>query len=851
MENGRDTHKFKQFRLTPIIELIIIIFLGNIVFALSARYDALEHFLELSKRYEKWNLDEILLLSFYFSIAMFIFALRRWREKRKNLEALHKNEERFSIAMEAARDGLWEWNITTGDTYFSPAFFRMLGYELEKTAGAIQDWIDLVHPDDREHALLANRECIENRRESFQVEFRMKAQNGDWRWILGRGKAVKRANDGKALLMVGTHVDITEQKRIEEELCESRGKYQAIIEAFDGLIYVCSSDFKIEYMNRALIERTGYNAVGKLCYEILHDRDSVCPWCVNDEVLAGRTVRWELQSPKDRRWYYVVNVPVYRHDGSILKQAMIMDITDRKQAEESLRENRELLRVVVEGTSDAVFVKDLAGRYRLLNGAASRLVGKSPDEVIGRDDTYIFPAEEARTMMEGDRSVMDAGATSTYEEYLTSATGEHLVFLSTKGPLFDEQGNVTGLFGISRDITTIKRAETERLELERKLQHSQKLESLGVLAGGIAHDFNNILTIILGNLELAGLKISVDTPVLEKIELAIKACNRAADLIRMMLAYTGKGVSAPAKIRLNEVICENEPFILAYVHRKVEFNISLGPDIPLIEADKSQILQIIINLVINASEAIGDGTGAITLCTGIKDCDDNDLAASRVEEKPPAGRFAYLEVSDSGCGMDDETLQRVFEPFFTTKFLGRGLGLSAVQGIVRTHNGAILLESVPGLGSRFCVLLPIYENDIVNKPEFILPASQSELTTAAHRKVLVVDDEEQVRDMCIAFLEHLGFHSVSAANGHEALDIFSKNADEIGLIILDLTMPVMDGARVFHELKRIRQDVAVILSSGYSEEKVLERFADDKPEGFVQKPFQMTELKEKIEQVIR
>ncbi len=521
------------------------------------------------------------------------------------------------------------------------------------------------------------------------------------------------------------------------------------------------------------------------------------------------------------------------------------DITERKRADDYLRESRELLNAIVEGTSDSIYAKDLNGRFRLFNTAASRLTGKSTEETLGKDDTFLFSEEEARVVMAMDRSLMADPRTVTFEEELVCGR-EHKVFLTTKGSLCDEHGNSVGIFGISRDITESKNIEAERLEMERRLLHSQKLESLGVLAGGIAHDFNNLLAVILGNLDLTQLKVPPDSPAHKNINDALKACQRAAKLIGQMLDYAGKGLLLLKEINLNDIVLEYAALFRTSVARNIELTITTAPDLPKIKADQEQIQQVAMNLIINAAEAIGAGHGLITISTGVLDCDDAYLSRSRVEEKPSPGRFVYLEVSDNGCGMDDETLSRLFEPFYTTKFMGRGLGMSAVLGIVRGHGGAIMLESEAGRGSTFRVLFPSINGAGAQSLMIPAPSSEAGALGVNSGKILVVDDEDDVRNLCMEIVEFLGFQTLGAVDGNEALQIFRENASEIDLVIMDMTMPNMDGVSAFHGLRRIRPDVTVILSSGYSEKDVSSHFTGDRPADFIQKPFKVKNLKATI-----
>jgi PAS domain S-box-containing protein len=525
------------------------------------------------------------------------------------------------------------------------------------------------------------------------------------------------------------------------------------------------------------------------------------------------------------------------------------DITERKRADDYLRESRELLNAIVEGTSDSIYAKDADGRFRLFNTAASVLTGKSKEETIGNNDTFLFSEEEARAVMAMDRSLMNDPRTVTFEEEFV-CKGERKVFLTTKGSLCDKNGKAAGIFGISRDITELKNIEAERLEMERRLLHSQKLESLGVLAGGIAHDFNNLLAVILGNLDLTQLKIPPDSPAHRNIKGALNACQRAEKLIGQMLDYAGKGLFLLRDTNLNDIVHENAALFRSSIARNIELTISTALDLFPIKADHEQIQQVIMNLIINAAEAIDTGHGIITISTGLLDCDDGYLSRSRVEEKPPPGRFVYLEVSDTGCGMDEETQMRLFEPFYTTKFMGRGLGMSAVLGIVRVHGGAILMESEAGRGTIFRVLFPAIGGADAQQRMITAPSAESGMFGAISGKILVVDDENDVRNLCMEIVEYLGFQAIGAADGNEALQIFREHACEIDLVILDMTMPNMDGVNAFHGLRRIRPDVKVIISSGYSEKDVSSHFTGDRPSEFIQKPFKVEELQTEIRRLM-
>jgi two-component system, cell cycle sensor histidine kinase and response regulator CckA len=395
-----------------------------------------------------------------------------------------------------------------------------------------------------------------------------------------------------------------------------------------------------------------------------------------------------------------------------------------------------------------------------------------------------------------------------------------------------------------RDITERRRADAERLHLEHRLLQAQKLESLGVLAGGIAHDFNNLLMAILGNLDIVASEISPISAVRRSVEQAGVAARRAADLTRQMLAFSGRGQFVVTRVDLRQLLADNAPLLHATIAGSVRLTVLPSPGPCLVVADPGQLQQVLVNLVANAAEAVGDGPGEIIVTTGLAHCDVAYLECSRLEEKPGPGDFAYVEVSDTGVGMGKETLDRIFEPFFTTKFLGRGLGMSAVMGIVHSHKGAILVDTAEGRGTTVRVLVPAAGEEIAVEGEAPRAEAGGEIFQLG--TVLIVDDEAVVRMTCRQYIERLGFRSLAAASGEEAIELYRAHGPSISCVVLDLTMPGMGGVATFHELRRQDPGVAVILSSGYAEEEALRLFADAQPTGFLQKPYRINELRAKL-----
>jgi nitrogen-specific signal transduction histidine kinase/CheY-like chemotaxis protein len=396
------------------------------------------------------------------------------------------------------------------------------------------------------------------------------------------------------------------------------------------------------------------------------------------------------------------------------------------------------------------------------------------------------------------------------------------------------------------DISDRKRAEEETRKLEAQVQHAQRLQSLGILAGGLAHDFNNLLTVILGNARIALLELPPGSPVVERLAEIETATSRAAELINQMLAYSGKGRFTLQAVDLSRVAEEIANLLRTVIPKKTEMQFNLESDLPAIEADPAQVRRIAMNLITNAAEAIGEGGGTIELSTGVMHADRTYLSGTYFDDHLPAGRYVYLEVSDTGCGMSLETQAKIFDPFFTTKFTGRGLGLAAVIGIVRAHQGALKVSSQPGLGSTFRLLFP--GTDKTEKVRAEVPAGVR--AGQSRGTILVVDDESGMRNLAGAILENSGFTVLTACDGGDAIRVFRLHAGEVVAIVLDLTMPVMNGEEAAVELRRIRAGVPIILSSGYSEQEVVARFAGKGLAGFLQKPYEPAELTEALQKAL-
>ncbi|HOG47570.1 MAG TPA: histidine kinase N-terminal 7TM domain-containing protein [Anaerolineae bacterium] len=492
---------------------------------------------------------------------------------------------------------------------------------------------------------------------------------------------------------------------------------------------------------------------------------------------------------------------------------------------------------------DGVLFLDARRQVLDLNPAAQRLLELTPG-AIGQ------PAESALAAWPPLVALLAAGAEAHAE--VQAQDGEPRDLDLRLSHLHDAQGQAAGWLVVVRDVTGLHRAEAERLKMERRLLRAQKAESLGVLAGGIAHDFNNLLTSISGNLELAMPHLAPASPALANLEEATRAARRAAALTAQMLAYSGKGNFALRSVDLSGLVAAMMPLLRASIARSIALTFHPAHELPAIMADLGQVEQVVMNLTSNAVEAIGDAAGAISLATSARVCEEAELQQSYLDEKPAAGRFVCLEVSDTGCGMDEETRQRLFEPFFSTKFAGRGLGMAAVLGIVRGHRGAITVESAAGRGTTVRVLFSMPSEPAVAPPAPApAPAVEAPRPHIASdpATILIVDDEEMVRTLCRRMVERLGYRALTAAGGHEAVAVLREHP-EVACAIVDLTMPKMDGLATLAELRRAVPGFPVILSSGYEQGQIGERLQGRGVAAFIHKPYGLEGLREALEKVL-
>ncbi len=510
--------------------------------------------------------------------------------------------------------------------------------------------------------------------------------------------------------------------------------------------------------------------------------------------------------------------------------AMQQQVTELEQAKEALRQSEQKYRQLFENAGDIVYTLDMAGNLTAVNPAITQITGYTPEEILDMGFMEIIHPDDRRMIAESMGRKLAGEHLEPYETRITAKDGRPLVLELNSTVLKDDDGRLVGIQGIARDVT-------QRREVEQALRQAQKLESLGLLAGGIAHDFNNLLTGMLAQASLALGKLPLDSDSRDHLQKVMKAAERASDLTHQLLAYAGKGQFQVDVLDLNQVINSYLGLLETAVSKQIHLQFDLSDHLPGIEADRGQIQQLAMNLVINAAEAFAGDDDRITIRTFSQELAEDDNQSFWGGDTLPPGEYVCLEVADNGVGMDKATMSRIFDPFFSTKADGRGLGLSATLGIIRAHQGGLQLESQPGQGTRFVLYFPASPfSPIADEPAVTAVQPQT------GGLVLVIDDEESVREAVADILDMAGLQVIAAENGRVGLDIYSVRQAEIDLVLLDMQMPVMNGAETFRALAAVNPKVKVLLSSGYTENEVTGQFAGLPLAGFLQKPYNFDTL---------
>ncbi|MFZ5571818.1 MAG: PAS domain-containing protein [Thermodesulfobacteriota bacterium] len=642
-----------------------------------------------------------------------------------------------------------------------------------------------------------------------------------------------------------------DRKTTEEDLVRSAREWQHLFDVINSVIWILDPDHIILRSNKTaekVFQRSRREMLGRHCWEIVHGTTAPIPGC---PILRTRESlsRESMELQVGANWFEVTTDPLLDESGRYCGAIHIVnEITVRKHMEEALHQRESYLSAIIENLPGLVWLKDLECRFLAVNQAFAASCEKyNAEELIGKTDLDIWPADLAKKYRRDDFDIMKTGKTATIEEPIVDK-GVTRWFETHKTPVCNREGIIIGTTGYAHDITDRKKAEEERNAFQERLQQLHKAASLNRMAGAISHHFNNQLQAVMGNLELAMEDLPRDGNTAANLTQAMQAAQKAASICSSLLTYLGQTTSTQEALDLSDVCSRSLPVIQVAIPKNIALETDFPVPGPVIYANANNIRQILSNLITNSWEAIGNNPGSIHLAVNVTPAADIPaLNRFPIDWQPQDQPYVFLEVMDNGCGIAPKDIPYLFDPFFSSKFTGRGLGLPVTLGIVRTHNGAVAVDSEIGRGSIFRIYFPM-SGEKINKPfrpKSTIPECKGDGT------VLLVEDEEVQRQLTTNMLVRLGFTVLIAKDGVDAIEIFRRNRHRIRFVISDLVMPNMNGWETMAALSKLSPDIKVILASGCDEDFVMKnaRLGQDF-QVFLQKPFVFADLTAAVQQLL-
>jgi len=762
----------------------------------------------------------------------------------KLTDSLRESEKRFRSVMEHIPNIAVQGYALDGTVlYWNRAAEEMYGYSSEEALGA--NLLDLIIPPEMKETVIKDvKQMVETNKPIPSDELLLMRKDGSRIPVLSSHSLINSVGGQPELFCLD--INLTERKQMEESLRESELRFRSIFEQSLDSIFNTTPDGIIFNANPAACRMFGMT-VQELCAAgragIMNTSDPRFAPALEERKRTGR-LNTELTCIRKNGEIFPAEVSSVITPGELPSSFVIVrDITERKRAEEELRKSAMHLRAIIETLPVPLVVNDELGNVTFLNKEFVQTIGYTTNDIPTVEDwwplAYPDPQYRQQVLSQWLYNLEEAKRSNSpftpMEISIRCKDGEFRTFICSAA--FLTENNVGTHLVFLYDITDRKQAEAEKLVLEQQYNQAQKLESLGVLAGGIAHDFNNILAIIIGHCSLVKMQYDTADQHIPQIE---KAAERAAELCRQMLAYAGKANFVQSEVNVGELVNEMVKMLKSTIGKNIVINLNLSADIPFIRADASQISQIVMNMIINASEAIGAAQGVISVSLAKTIVKAGESIKDHNGKTISAGSYVCLEVADNGCGMESETSRRIFEPFYTTKFTGRGLGMSAVLGIIAAHGGALQLISQPNEGTTFKVYLPIPIKDSVEKGAVLQDPAKPWMGSGT---ILLVEDEEQVLLIAKTMFQKLGFTVIEASNGKEALELYRSNSKIINLVVTDMGLPVMDGYQLFHELKTLCPELPIIISSGFGDTVVTSRISREDIAGLVSKPYNFDQMR--------
>ncbi len=752
----------------------------------------------------------------------------------KMLEKLKASEAQFRNIAEKFRSGIAI--LMKGKFYYiNPAAARISGYDAHEIYK--MHWREFILPEDLESAKPENFR-LETEKEERNSEIRIRRKDGQIRW-LEYSLAKIEVQDSPAILI--NLRDITDRKLMEIQLRQSEEKYRNLVDSEVTGFFVYDGQ-KFLFFNDYLTKITEYPR------EEMHHMH-VWDFFVNQEEiqklqhnarlrLEGKNppplIEFSIRTKTGKIRHILGHVSYVNYENQPAIQGILLDITEKKQLEKQLAEQARLFDAIYNATNNGLSVITPDYRIEMANSTAEKLYGPN---LVGRHCYEVYQKRSSICPFCPTRRTFETGLPqSELVPYPNEKEAQGYILLNTY-PLRDENGKVTRVIENYQDVT-------EQKKLEAKLIQAQKMESVGILAAGIAHDFNNLLGGIIGYASLLQMDEQITGESLEMIQAIHETAQRASTLTRQLLGFARKGKYENKPVSLNQVLEETYDIVLHRLQKKISIKKEYTSPLPAVMGDPSQFQQVLLNICLNAIDAMPDG-GMLFLKSDVV---ENTPQFRKRFPGPKASLYVHLAIQDTGSGMDRETLSKIFDPFFTTKAPGKGtgLGLSMVYGIVKNHNGFIDVESQKGVGTTFHIFLPA----VRQAREKTAQNPQLEISGRFKGNILVVDDENVIRTVLVRMLQRMVFSVTAAQNGQEAIRIFQESSENFDLIIIDMLMPVMDGKETFQILKSLDPNVRVLLATGYSMDKSAQELMSAGVLGYLHKPFNIQELSQKVRAVL-
>jgi two-component system, cell cycle sensor histidine kinase and response regulator CckA len=779
-----------------------------------------------------------------------VSVVRDITEQKLAVEALRQSREQLQALTDHSSIAI-SWANMQGDILYSNKKFRdTYGYTLEDMP-TVAHWLELAYPDPEYREILVGKwnlaiaRAAKDNGEIKPIEANIVCKDGSIRYVEVSGAILPDR-------ILAVFNDLTERKRAEEELRNEKEFTETALNSQQDTFFLFEPDTgKAIRWNRAFNNVTGYS----------------------DEEISAMAAPESYYSPEDLQRASILTKKVLKtglgtielylicKDGStvpteynvsVIKDAegkakyfisIGRDVTERKRAEEALRASEANYRTLVSHTPAVLWTTDQNGHTSFISSNVEQVYGYTAREIIASGDNLWFGrihSEDMASVKAAYAAMIERGKPFDIEYRIQRQDG-NWIWLHDRGTRNYEIDGMLRVDGVFLDVTERKQAEEERDHLEEQLRQSQKMEAIGELAGGIAHDFNNILTAILGNAELLKMSLPADGEQAKCAEEVFKSANRATELTGQLLAFARKGKRQVTHVDIHNVATQTVDMLSRSIDRRIDIRLELNASPCTIMGDPMQLQNAMLNLGVNARDAMADG-GVLTYATRNVTLSEADCDKHPCELTP--GDFMEINVTDTGAGIDEQTQKRIFEPFFTTKDVGKGtgLGLAGVYGCVRNHDGSISVSSEPGQGATFTILLPLADTDAASAPQTV--PSNKPVRGTGH--VLIVDDEENVRNLVRMALQSLGYTVSACSDGAEGVDYYRDHRQEIDLVILDLIMPKMSGHDAFEEMKKINPNVRVLISSGFSHTQATRQMMNEGALALLNKPFQIADLSEAV-----